>query len=60
MKLKLYKLDDLTHKQLKININKVIKDIPKERYENIIKRSYNRTKQYYKIQSNRKKTRNIL
>ena len=37
MKSRLYKLDGLTHKELKTNIDKVIKDIPKEKYENIIK-----------------------
>ena len=56
MKSRLYKLDGLTHKELKININKVIKDIPKEKYQNIIKETYNRTKKYYKKPSNRRKT----
>jgi hypothetical protein len=37
MKSRLYKLDCLTHKELKSNIDKVIKEIPKEKYENIIK-----------------------
>jgi hypothetical protein len=37
IKSRLYKLDRLTHKELKINIYKVVKDIPKEKYENIIK-----------------------
>ena len=56
MKSKLYKLDGLTHKELKTNIDKVIKNIPKEKYENIIKGTYNRTEKYYKKHSNRKKT----
>ena len=43
MKSKLYKLDGLTHSELKANITKVIKDIPKEKYENIIKGTYNRS-----------------
>jgi len=43
MKSKLYKLDGLTQKELKTNIDKVIKDIPKDKYENIIKGTYNRT-----------------
>ncbi len=43
MKSRLYKLDGLTHKELKENINKVIKEIPKEKYKNIIKGTYNRT-----------------
>jgi len=44
MKSRLQKLDGLTHKELKTNIEKVIKDIPKEKYENIIKGTYNRRK----------------
>ena len=56
MKSRLYKLDSLTHKELKLNIDKVIKDIPKEKYENIIKGTYNRTKKYHKKPSNRRKT----
>lgn len=56
MKSRLQKLDGLTHKELKNNIEKVIKDIPKEKYENIIKGTYNRTKKYSKKSSNRRKT----
>ena len=56
MKSRLYKLDGLTHKELKLNIDKVIKDIPKEKYENIIKGAYNRTQKYNKKPSNRIKT----
>ena len=56
MKSRLYKLDGLTHKELKTNIDKVIKDIPKEKYENIIKGTYNRTEKYIKKPSNRRKT----
>ncbi len=33
MKLRLTKLDGLTNKELKTNIDKVIKEIPKEKYE---------------------------
>jgi len=55
MKSKLQKLDGLTHKELKTNIEKVIKNIPKHKYENIIKGTYNRTKKYSKKPSNRKK-----
>lgn len=43
MKSRLYKLDDLSHKELKTNIDKVVKNIPNEKYENIIKGTYNRT-----------------
>lgn len=42
MKSVLYKLYDLTHKDLKTNINKIILEIPKEKYENIIKGTYNK------------------
>ena len=56
MKSRLQKLDGLTHKELKTNIEKVIKDIPKEKYENIIKGTYNKTNKYSKKPSNRKKT----
>ena len=57
MKSRLQKLDGLTHKALKTNIEKVIKkNIPKEKYENIIKGTYNRNEKYIKKHSNRKKT----
>jgi len=48
LKSRLQKLDGLTHKKLKENIEKVIKVIPKEKYENIFKRAYNRTEKYVK------------
>ena len=56
MKSRLQKLDGLTHKELKTNIDKVVKEIPKEKYENIIKGTYNRTEKYHKKPSNRRKT----
>ncbi len=52
----LIKNESLTHKELKSNIKKVIKDIPKEKYENIIKGTYNRTEKYVKKPSNRRNT----
>jgi transposase len=55
MKSNLYKLDGLTHKELKENIGKVVKEIPKEKYENIIKGTYNRSEKYIKKPSNRRK-----
>ena len=55
LKSRLQKLDGLTHKELKTNINKVIKKIPKEKYENIIKGTYNRTEKYIKKPSSRRK-----
>jgi transposase len=56
MKSRLQKLDGLTHKELKTNIDKVVKEIPKEKYQNIIKGTYNRSKKFHKEPSNRKKT----
>ena len=56
MKSRLNKLDGLTHKELKTNIDNVIKDIPKEKYENIIKGTYNRIEKYHNKPSNRRKT----
>lgn len=50
------KLDGFTYKELKSNIDKVIKEIPKEKYENIIKGTYNRTEKYVRKPSNRRKT----
>jgi hypothetical protein len=52
MKSRLNKLDGLTHKELKTNIDKVIED----KYENIIKETYNRTNKYGKKPSNGIKT----
>ena len=61
LKSRLQKLDGLTHKKLKENIEKVIRDIPKEKYENIFKGSYNRTENYVKKPSNRtRKLKNYL
>ena len=37
IKSRLYKLYGLTHKELKVNIDIVINNIPKEKYKNIIK-----------------------
>jgi len=42
LKSRLQKLDGLTHEKLKENITNVIRGMPKEKYENIFKRSYNR------------------
>lgn len=56
LKSRLHKLEGLTHNELKLNIKKVIKGIPKEKYENIIKGTYNRNEKYVKKISNRIKT----
>ena len=61
VKVKITKLDGLTHEKLKENIEKVIRDIPKEKYENIFKGAYNRTEKYVKKPSNRtRKLKNYL
>lgn len=56
LKSKLQKMEGLTYKDLKLNIKKVIKDIPKEKYKNIIKGTYDRYTKYNKKISNRVKT----
>ena len=53
LKSRLKKLNGLIHVKLKENIEKVIKDKPKEKYENIFKGAYNRTEKYVKKPSNR-------
>jgi hypothetical protein len=53
----------LLHKDMRYskNIEKVIKDIPKEKYENIFKKTYNRTEKYLKKPSNiTRKLKNYL
>jgi len=49
----LNKLAGLTHKDLTTNLKKVIRDIPKEKYENIISGAYKRPEKYVKKTSNR-------
>jgi transposase len=46
MKSRLQKLNGLTYNNLKENINKVIGEIPKEKYENIFKGAYHRPEKY--------------
>ena len=61
LKSRLHKLEGLTHNELKLNIKKVIKGIPKEKYKNIIKGTYDRNEKYVKKISNRiKKSKNYL
>ena len=61
LKSRLQKLDGLTNEKLKENISKVIRDIPKEKYENIFNGSYNRTEKYIKKPSNwKRKLKNFL
>ena len=56
LKSRLQKLDELTHTELKENITKTIKNIPKEKYRNIIKGAYERPDKYV---SKKNKTRKI-
>lgn len=53
MKSRLQKLNGLTYNNLKENINKVINEIPKEKYENIFKGAYERPDNY--VQKNKTK-----
>ena len=46
LKSRLQKLDGLTHSELKRNITNTIKQIPKEKYKNIIKVAYERPEKY--------------
>jgi hypothetical protein len=62
LKSRLQKLEGATYDELKNNIKKVLKEIPKENYKNIIMGSYDRAKKYVKKQlSNRyKQPKNYL
>jgi hypothetical protein len=54
-KSKMRKLEGLKYTEIKDNISRVIKNIPKETFENIFKGSYNRQEIYVKKKSSRKK-----
>jgi hypothetical protein len=58
LKSKLRKLEGLKYNELKENITKVIKNIPKENYKNILKGAYQRPDIYIKKQSRTKKPKN--
>ena len=58
LKSRLQKLDGLTHEKLKENITNVIRGIPKEKYENIFKGSYNRDAIYVKNKTRKRKLKN--
>ncbi len=58
LKSKLRKMEGLKYNELKENIKKVIKDIPKENYKNILKGAYQRSDIYIKKQSRTKKPKN--
>jgi hypothetical protein len=54
LKSRLQKLDGLKYENLKENINKVIGEIPKEKYENIFKGAYERPEKYVPKNKTRK------
>jgi hypothetical protein len=54
LKSKLQKLDGLTYNELKNNIEKVIKEMPREKYENIFKGAYERPEKYVSKNKTRK------
>ena len=58
LKSRLQKLDGLTHEKLKENITNVIRGIPKEKYENIFKGTYNRDVVYVKNKTRKRKLKN--
>ena len=60
LKSRLQKLDGLTHTELKQNITKVITEIPKEKYYNIFKGSYERPEKYVSKNKTRKVKKNYL
>ena len=54
LKSRLQKLDGLTYVELKKNIEKVLKEIPREKYENIFKGAYDRPEKYVSKNKTRK------
>jgi hypothetical protein len=55
LKSRLQKLDGLTHVELKRNITKVIQEIPKDKYGNIVKGAYERPEKYVSKNKTRKR-----
>jgi len=55
---KIIKLEGLTYNELKLNIRKVIKEIPKETYNNLLIGSYKRDDVYVK-KSSRKSSKKL-
>ena len=58
LKSRLQKLDGLKYENLKENIQKVISEIPKEKYENIFKGAYERPEKYVPKNKTRKIKKN--
>jgi transposase len=57
MKARLRKVEGLTHSEIKQNISNVIRNIPKEKYENIFKGAYNRNAVFVKNKTRKNKTK---
>ena len=55
LKSRLQKLEGLKYENLKENIQKVISEIPKEKYENIFKGAYERPEKYVSKKNNTRK-----
>ena len=53
LKSRLQKLEGIKYEELKINIEKVVKEIPKEKYKNIIRGTYKRPIGFVRKPSNR-------
>ena len=60
LKSRLQKLYGLTHVKLKENIEHVINNIPKDKYSNIFKGSYERSEKYMSTNKTRKVKKNYL
>ena len=60
LKSRLQKLKGLTHTKLKENIENVIRKIPKEKYENILKGAYKRPEKYISKKKTKKIKKNYL
>ena len=60
LKARLQKLDGLKYENLKENISTVIKEIPKEKYENIFRGAYKRKDEYIPKNKTRKIRKNYL
>ena len=58
LKSRLQKLEGLKYENLKENIQKVISEIPKEKYENIFKSAYERPEKYVPKNKTRKIKKN--
>jgi hypothetical protein len=60
MKARLRKIEGLTHSEIKQHISNVIRNIPKEKYENIFKGAYNRNSVYVKNKTRKNKNKQYI